>query len=437
MYMVTVSSLLSISSSQEPIPTYVSGSYLYISANRAGFADGAGRIYKYDLVNKSLTELKAISGYAMWEGTVVHDARKIVRFGELNDPGGVLRAGVAIIDLSNDSVTTAYHPNTGDCNELVGVAYDYRNKRFIVGERVYGGVTSGSSWPNGGGLWIIPYGGLTDYTQWSRVYEFPNNPEVTSVAVFKDTVYVGLFRRNVLAKVSKASTTDLTSWTDVESTTTTTARPYVDAEDNMIAYGLATDGNYVVRWSTDGSTWNSATVAPADTTQETLVNVKVVGKYIFVAIGKLGSWRTDLYMVDTSTGSVTALSTGMSGAAANKPFYYDGVQNLYMSTAYIVSGYIGTIYNISFDSKRVLALSAPASVSPGQTITLTATLTDGANPVPGAAIEFYVVDYLSIYSPVGTLIGTATTDSSGNASITYTVPSDATGKLVFAAIYKG
>jgi len=433
--MVTVSQLLQITSAQEPIPLFIKNNYLYISANRAGFADGYGRIYKYDLNAGSLTTLTSISGYAMWGGSINYVNGRIIRFGQLNDSGRVLRSGVAIIDTSGDTVTTAYHPNTADANEFIGVAYDYKNNRFIVGERVYGGVGTGSNWPNGGGLWVIPYDGLTDYTKWSRVYEFPNNPEVTSVAVFKDTVYVGLIRKGVVAKVAKASSTNLTSWTDVENATITSARPYVDADDNMIAYGLATGGNYVVRWSTDGSTWNSVAVATADTTQETLVNVKIVGKYIFVAIGKQLSWGTDLYMVDTSTGTVTTLQTDMDGSVNNKTFYYDGSQNLYMSTAYL--GYIGTIYKISFDSKRVLVLSAPTSVSAGQTVTLSATLTDGTNPISGATIEFYVSDSFSIYSPTGTLIGTATTNSNGNASITYTVPSTASGTLIFATVYKG
>jgi len=435
--MVLVSELLRISSSQEPVPIFVKDNYLYISANRAGFADANGRIYKYALDTGSLTEIKAIPGYAMWEGVVEYISGKIVKVGQLNDPNGVLRSGIAVIDPSTDSITTTYHPNTADCNEFIGVAYDYNNNSMIVGERVYGGATSGSNWPNGGGLWTIPAESLLDPSRWSRVYEFPNNPEVTSVAVFRDAVYVGLYRGGSVAKVVRASATNLTAWTDVESTTTTTARPYVDAEDNMVAYGLATGGNYVVRWSTDGSTWSSATVASADTTQETLVNVKIVGKYIFVAIGKLSSWRTDLYMVDTSTGTVTTLQTGLNGATANKQFYYDGSQNLYMGTAYLVSGYIGSIYKIAFDNKRVLVLNAPASVSPGQAITLTATLTDGTNPVPNVTIEFYMVNSVDIYSPVGTLIGTATTDSNGKASVSYTVPSTAKGKLLFAAIYKG
>lgn len=435
--MVTVSQLVQITSAQEPIPLFIRNNYLYISANRAGFADNSGRIYKYDLNTGSLTTLTSIPGYAMWEGSISYVDNKIIRFGQLNDPNGVLRSGVAVIDISNDAVNTVYHPNTADANEFIGVAHDYKNKLFIVGERVYGGIGTGSNWPNGGGLWIIKYDGILNYTSWSRVYEFPNNPEVTSIAIFKDVVYVGLFRNGSVAKVSKASITNLTSWTDVESTAVTTARPYVDADDNMIAYGLASGNNYVVKWSTDGYTWNSATVESVDTTQETLVNVKIVGKYIFVAIGKLSSWTTNLYMVDTSTGAVTTLQTNMSGAMNNKTFYYDGSQNLYMSTAYIRSGYIGSIYRITFDRKSVLVLSAPASVSAGQTITLTATLTDGTNPISGATIEFYVCDSFSIYSPVGTFIGSATTDSTGRASITYTVPPTAGGTLIFTAIYKG
>jgi hypothetical protein len=420
--MVTVSQLLQIPNAQEPIPVFVKGSYLYISANRAGFDDGAGRIYKYDLDMGILTTLASVPGYSMWGGSISYVDDKIIRFGQLRDPDGALRSGVAVIDTSNDIVTTAYHPNTGDANEFIGVAYDYGNKRFIVGERV-----------GGGGLWVIPSDGLDDYTKWRKVHGFAGGPEVTSVAVFRDVVYVALFRRGNVAKVVRASTINLTSWADVESSATTIARPYVDADDGIIAYGIATGGNYVVRWSTDGSSWISVTVAPVDTTQETYINVKIVGRYIFVAIGKQSSQTTDLYMVDMPTRTVMILQTDMSGSAVNKPFYYDGSQNLYMST----SGQAGSIYRIAFDSRRVLVLSVPASVNVGQTVDLVARLTDGVNPIVNALIEFYVVESFSLYSPVGRLIGRVYTDSNGRASVSYTVPPTATGKLIFAAVYRG
>jgi hypothetical protein len=360
---------------------------------------------------------------------------RVVRFGQLNDP---LKAGVVVFDPYKEQVSTAYHPNTADANEFVGVVHDHKNRRFIVGERQYGGISTGSNWPNGGGLWVIPYESLLDYTNWSRVYEFAYNPEVTSVAVFKDYVYVGLWSAGQFAKVSRAGVSNLTLWDDEKAGLNPNVRPYVDAEDNILAIGYGTsDGKFRVEWTSDGSTWNYVDVTPLSTDSDMLMNVKVVGKYIVVGVGRQPSWRSDLFLVDTSTNSVYTIQTNLVGSINNKPFFYDGSKNLYIGSVNYNDIENAAIYSMVFDDTRVLSLSVSSTVTAGQTIDLVATLTDGANPVPNATIEFYVVDSVELYSVVGTLIGTATTDSTGKASVKYTVPSNAMGTMIFAAIYKG
>jgi hypothetical protein len=215
-------------------------------------------------------------------------------------------------------------------------------------------------------------------------------------------------------------------------------RPYVDAEDNLLAVGYGTaDGRFRVEWTSDGSTWNGVFVAPSSMDFDMLMNVKVVGKYIIVGIGKQPSWRSDLFIIDSNTGSVATLQNNLVGSINNKPFFYDGSQNLYIGAVNYNSGEVGRIYRLAFSGRRVLSLSVPSSVSPGQTVNLEATLTDGANPVPNEVVEFYVVDSIPNYSPVGELIGTAFTDSAGRASVTYTVPINAGKKLIFAVVYKG
>ena len=434
--MVSVSTVVAYG--EEILPAYVRGNYLYINVNRGSNDTGPGYIDKLDLSSGSKTTVATVPRYASWHGVIDYVGGRVVRFGQLGDVNNALRSGVVVIDPSKDSIATAYHPNTGDINEFIGVAYDHKNRRFIVGERQYGGNTTGSSWPNGGGLWVIPYDGLLDYTKWSRVYEFPNSVEVTSVAVFKDYVYVGLWRAGQITKVSSASLGNLTSWSDLRTNLNPNVRPYVDAEDNMLAIGYGTsDGKFVVEWTSDGSSWNSVNITPSSMDSDMLMNVKVVGKYIVVGVGKQPSWRSDLFIIDTSTASVYTLSTNLVGSINNQSFFYDGSQKLYIGAVNYNKNETAAIYSVVFDGRRILSLSVPSLVSPGQTVTLVATLTDGTNPVPNAAVEFYVVNSVPNYSPVGTLIGTATTDSTGKASITYTVPSNVVGKLIFAAIYKG
>ena len=423
---------------EEILPVYVKdGRVLYINVNRGADNLGPGYIDKLDMGANTRTGVATISRYAAWHGVVDYVGGRVVRVGQFGDP---LKAGVVVVDPSRDLVSMAYHPNTADINEFVGVAYDRKNRRFIVGERQYSddAVKTGSSWPNGGGLWVIPYESLLDPTKWSRVYEFPNNPEVTSVVVFKDYVYVGLWRAGQFTKVSRAGIGSLASWVDVRSGLNPNVRPYVDAEDSLIAMGYGTgDGRFRVEWSFDGSTWDYVDVTPSSTDSDMLMNVKVVGKYIVVGVGRQPSWRSDLFLVDTGTKSVYTVQTNLVGSVNNKPFFYDGSQNLYIGAVNYNTNEPSTIYRAVFDGRRVLTLSVSKTVVAGQTVDLVATLTDGVNPVPNAVVEFYVVDSVGLYSAVGTLIGTATTDSTGKASVRYTVPSNAVGAVVFAAVYKG
>jgi hypothetical protein len=65
---------------------------------------------------------------------------------------------------------------------------------------------------------------------------------------------------------------------------------------------------------------------------------------------------------------------------------------------------------------------------PNSTITLTATLAQGYAPIPNAIIDFSVG---------GVAVGNATTNSSGIATLNYTIPTGATGNEVINANYNG
>ena len=433
--MPSISQLYSVSDSEEPNPWLVRNGYLYFGQNYGGNPENNGYIKKLKL--DDLTETTIFGPrhrWAMWKAVLDNKNNRLIFVGEADDDGGTLRAGITIVDLDNDTATLVLHPNTGDCNEFIGVALDYKNNRLIVGERVTGGITTGSNYPNGGGLWSIPLDTITDPSTWSRVYEDPDYAEWRHIVVFKDKVYASLFRSGTKSVI--VSSSDLQTWNTVDQSSDPNVTLGLDADDDMIAYVVVdSSGNIVVKWSKDGSTWNSVNVTTAPSPAN--IQLRIIGKYIVVLIGDTANYKTDVYIVDTENVTVSQIATGLAGHIGNGIGVFDGQQKFYFGTK--TSATPSYIYALEFDSKRVLSLSlSNPNPSPGETVTLEATLLENGNPVSGVEIEFYVIYFMQTgHCATGELIGSATTDSDGKASISYTVPSDAEGKIVFRALYKG
>ncbi len=84
--------------------------------------------------------------------------------------------------------------------------------------------------------------------------------------------------------------------------------------------------------------------------------------------------------------------------------------------------------SITVRARTILTLSAPTVASMGGSISISAKLTDGSgNPLAGQTISFSVA---------GVSVGSAMTDSSGTASVTYSVPG-AAGSYTVLASYAG
>jgi hypothetical protein len=326
------------------------------------------------------------------------------------------------------------HPNTDEINMFKSVVYDHVYRRFLVGERGYGADASRdrSRWPNGGGLWAVPYEHIFDHTRWVRVHEFPNNPEVTSIAMRIDNrVGVGLFRDGSVSGIAWSGITNLTSWSEaassrldvkshVDSLGTFTAMMYVE-RDNVLK---------VVVYTGIGS--STITIGPVGSDVRSVSGV-VVGRYVVVAVGKPAHSVSDVYLLDRITGRWSVVASGVGGVVDGKRFLYDGKKSLYIGSV----GDLGKVYRLSFDYGRRLSLSVSQSVvRVGETVTLTAELRDeNDNPIPGATVEFYVA-HSAHGSPAGHLIGSRTTDGNGRASITYTAPISP-ARLMFFAVYNG
>jgi acyl-coenzyme A thioesterase PaaI-like protein len=413
----------------EVLPIYVGGSRLYLAVDDGG---GYGRIYRYDLGSGDLDEVWSGEGARFSQAALDYINNRAVVVGLAEDSGGLPRSAVFVFNPSSEGVDVEVHPNTDEINMFRSVVYDHVYRRFIVGERGYGADASRvrSSWPNGGGLWVVPYEGLLDHSRWCRVYEFPGNPEVASVALHTDSyVYAALWRDGSVSKVVRSSLSSLVSWGDVFSARLN-VKSSVHSEGNVlhISY-IDIYGGFYVRWLV-GTSWYYTVIGSVGDNVR-YVAVEGVGKYVVVAVGKPGSSTSDIYVVNTAGGGWSVVGADVAGIVDGRRFLYDGRRSLYIGSVG------GRVYRLLFDYGRVLTLTAsPSVVRVGRTVTLTAVLRDeDGNPVSGATVDFYVAHSVGS-SPAGHLIGSRTTDGTGTASITYTAPASP-GRLMFFAVYRG
>jgi len=146
-------------------------------------------IWKYNLTSGALTVLYSDSTnrFTAWQAIYNKSEGKIYAAGQYYD-GSVYRSTIFIIDILSDSVSYIMHPDTGDSNEFIGI--DEWKNYIVVGERIYGGITTGSLYPNGGGVWFIPKDTITNTSTWQRIWENPNHLEIRRIKVLNDEVYV-------------------------------------------------------------------------------------------------------------------------------------------------------------------------------------------------------------------------------------------------------
>ncbi len=176
------------------------GGYLFWGSNYTG----AGAIYQTALNDSTTTTLLGPgAGIVMWQGVIDSNVLWVV-----GEESGAFNA--SLCRIVPGSCTKIRIPNTGDCNELVGV--DTNGSYIVAGERHKGGSVSGSSWPNGGGLWLIPVATYNNTSTYQRVYEDSKNYMWVSIVHQSSTWYA--LQCNVSDPQWRVnSSTDLTHWT--------------------------------------------------------------------------------------------------------------------------------------------------------------------------------------------------------------------------------
>jgi hypothetical protein len=431
-------SVLSISDGNEANPWLEYNNKLYIGQNYGGNPDYIGFVKVYDISAGTTTTLFQRGMWANWQSVFYRPYNKIYGVGEGYDASNVQRAGITVVDVVNNTVNFITHPNTADANEFIGVGIDVSSKTLYIGERARGGsTTGGTNWPNGGGLWTVPIDSVDNTSTWSRVWEQPNGYEWRDIAVYGDSVYA-VWTGSGYSAVVRASKTNLTSWSVVEQYRVS-YRPSVSVFGRTVAYTIYNGTNHVLKYSSDGATWSSITL-PAGGTRDWSVMV-LYGKYAVVLLINGSTKVGDVVIADLSAGTATAVAQNISNIGDMNKGMTAGVGRVYFLHGGLRTTAPVSIDAVEFDTKYILTLtSSSSSAAPGGSVTLTASLKDSAlNPVPNATVEFYVVrgQSMGVSDFYGDYIGSATTDANGNASITYTVPTTATGQLTFRAVFKG
>jgi hypothetical protein len=440
--MPKITTVVSISDGNEPNPWLEYKNKLYIGQNYGANPNNIGFVKVYDISTGTMTTLFQKGMWAHWHAVFYQPYNKIYAAGEGNDDAGNLRATITVVNVEKNTVEYYVHPNTADANEFHGVAIDVKDKVLYAGERVRGGSTAGgTNWPNGGGLWVIPIDSVSNTSTWKRVWEHPNGYEWRDIVVYGEYVYATWYSFNLTPTfhgIARATKTDLTTWSVVEGYSIH-FRSSLSVFGKTIAYVIYNGTNYMLKYSNDGSTWSSITLPSGGARNRgTLL---LYGKYAVVLLTDTNTRVGDIIIANLSAGTATAIAQNVSNMADILKSMCAGVGRVYFLHGGAGASLPVTIDAIEFDTKYILTLtSSVSSVTPGGSVTLTAKLVDSAlNPVPNATIEFYVVRGKSMGESdfYGDYIGSATTDANGNASITYTVPTTATGQLTFRAVFKG
>ncbi len=407
---------------------------LWFGENYGGNPNRVGMVKKLDTVSKSVTTVGSFSGWANWQAVVDIINKTVYSVGETRDHNGVMRACVTIIDTSKSTAETVLHPNTGDCNELIGVAIDIKNRRLIAGERIRGGGTTGSSWPNGGGLWEIPLETVNDPSTWKRVYQDPDGAEWRRIAIYGEYVYAAQSLEGG-HRIIRASLSDLTRWTTLESVNRFVI-PALDTWGRYIAYiVLPSASKAVLKYSTDGSTWNEIDITPGVSVD--VARMQLYGKYAIIVLASSSQRLGELYVVDLEKKTVSKISELSPCGAMNKSMT-PAPNGVYIGLGAAGGSPPAYIRYLAFDRTLVMTLSvSPQNPTPGSTVTLTAKIVDSETnePVTGMTVEFYLVKGLGqMNSHDGEYIGEAETDTNGEATVKYTLPSNISGTIWFRAI---
>lgn len=161
-------------------------------------SSSGGRVILYNVTTGAISTIHEDSEYrfTIWDSVYVPRYRAVFMVGSYveNWTAHIVRSCVFAFFLVNKSFEYVCHPDTGEVNEfrsvefwtdpLTGQGY------LVVGERVHGGNTSGSAYPHGGGIWLIPISSWRDPSTWRRIWQSPHELGVTAIRAADTELYI-------------------------------------------------------------------------------------------------------------------------------------------------------------------------------------------------------------------------------------------------------
>jgi len=318
------------------------------------------RIWVYYLGNGTLEVLYSDVDYRFttWQAIYNETEGRIYAVGQYVT-ASANRSAVFVIDVNTNSVSYVTHPNTGDVNEFIGVD-EYKGYLF-VGERNRAGSTTGSSYPNGGGVWKIPKDTWNDTSSWERIWEDPHGREIRAIRVYNDELYV-------LAVPGQGYGTNITLYRYNETTNTfDEVITFTDIDTSFDFAGFMDAGEYLyiaVCNSTTGTihilAFNGIVIVEDfDTGVPNYHSVRILAKNIVDEDAIfLGTDRGDIYLVVWSSKRVLKLGEipmkhtipeGSSRATFNRYAYDPSTLTLYPTQLYDSCG----IYSVEFGNIKV------------------------------------------------------------------------------------
>lgn len=323
---------------------YVDGKIYWSSHRAQGTSTALGYEYAWNTLALSNAELQNEAGKAGWQSAYNPTDGLIYVVGQVYADTITYRAAIWTIDPASGTVTThvlnAAGEATGDTNELIAILDD--GTQIVAGERAGGGLTTGSDFPNGGGLWTIPKATIGTVSSYTRVYEDTDSPtrEWHNLAK-RGSTYYALLVNYTNAKYVIQHSTNLTAWTvDVDGTALSLndIRGYLihHAGLNLICGATVNSSRQVVLRVYDGSSWVATTFANLviPSSGGFTMSLCEFGSDLVLFISDSTAHTHDVYLISDLTGTpfFTRLFRNLAGSTWFFPVTAE--PNIYYGTQY-------------------------------------------------------------------------------------------------------